>query len=396
MNTRHKEGPSPKTLAVWGGEEGVDKLGATQMPVVNSVSFDYPDLDTWLDVATGKSAGHIYGRNTNPTVEVFEDKVNLLEGGESSVSFSTGMAAITGTLFSLLEPGKRVVSIKDSYGGTNVLFTDYLPKYGVQVDLCDTDDHKGIEGQVAQGCDILYLETPTNPTVKIVDIKRLSVAAHQVGALVVVDNTFATPINQKPLQLGADIVLHSATKFLGGHADALGGVVSGSEHLLNEIFRFKEITGASLHPESAYLLIRGMKTLGLRIAQQNASAMQIAQYLESHEKIDEVFYPGLTSHQNHDVAVSQMQGFGGMLSFKLKGGYGAVKQFLPKLRYVNLAANLGSVETVAGPPATTSHVECSPEEREAMGIPEGLIRYSVGIEDVSDLICDLGNALEEL
>ena len=396
MNTRHKEGPSPKTLAVWGGEEGVDKLGATQMPVVNSVSFDYPDLDTWLDVATGKSAGHIYGRNTNPTVEVFEDKVNLLEGGESSVSFSTGMAAITGTLFSLLEPGKRVVSIKDSYGGTNVLFTDYLPKYGVQVGLCDTADHKGIEGQVAQGCDILYLETPTNPTVKIVDIKRLSVAAHQVGALVVVDNTFATPINQKPLQLGADIVLHSATKFLGGHADALGGVVSGSEHLLNEIFRFKEITGASLHPESAYLLIRGMKTLGLRIAQQNASAMQIAQYLESHEKIDEVFYPGLTSHQNHDVAVSQMQGFGGMLSFKLKGGYGAVKQFLPKLRYVNLAANLGSVETVAGPPATTSHVECSPEEREAMGIPEGLIRYSVGIEDVSDLICDLGNALEEL
>ena len=176
----------------------------------------------------------------------------------------------------------------------------------------------------------------------------------------------------------------------------MGGVVSGSKYLLNEIFRFKEITGASLHPESAYLLIRGMKTLGLRIAQQNASAMQIAQYLQGHDKIDEVFYPGLTNHRNHDIAVSQMQGFGGMLSFKLKGGYGAVKKFLPQLRYVNLAANLGSVETVAGPPATTSHVECSPEEREAMGIPEGLIRYSVGIEDVSDLISDLGNALKEL
>jgi cystathionine gamma-synthase len=396
MKNERNDRPDTKTLAVWGGEENLEKMGATQVPVVKSVSFGYPDVQSWLQVALGESPGHIYGRNSNPTVQVFEDKVRLLEGGEAAVSFSTGMAAISGILFSLLEPGKRVVSIKDSYGGTNVLFTDYLPRYGVEVALCDTSDHLEIEGELLKGCDILYLETPTNPTVKILDIQRLSRAAHEVGALVVVDNTFATPINQRPIEKGADLVVHSATKFLGGHADALGGVVTGSKQLLEQIFRFKEITGASLHPESAYLLIRGMKTLSLRIAQQNKSAGQIAKFLECHSKIDEVFYPGLESHENHTIAASQMEGFGGVLSFKLKGGYEAVETFLPKLRYVHLAANLGSVETVAGPPATTSHVECTPEEREAMGIPEGLIRYSVGIEAVEDLVHDLDAALQYL
>lgn len=396
MKNERNDSPNRKTLSVWGGEENLEKMGATQVPVVKSVSFGYPDVQSWLQVALGESPGHIYGRNTNPTVQVFEDKVRLLEGGEAAVSFSTGMAAISGTLFSLLEPGKRVVSIKDLYGGTNVLFTDYLPRYGVKVELCDTGDHLEIEDKLLKGCDILYLETPTNPTVKILDIQRLSRAAHEVGALVVVDNTFATPINQRPIEKGADLVVHSATKFLGGHADALGGVVTGSKHLLEQIFRFKEITGASLHPESAYLLIRGMKTLSLRIAQQNKSAGQIAKFLERHSKIDEVFYPGLESHENHTIAASQMEGFGGVLSFKLKGGYEAVEEFLPKLRYVHLAANLGSVETVAGPPATTSHVECTPEEREAMGIPEGLIRYSVGIEAVEDLVHDLDAALQYL
>ncbi len=396
MKNERSDRPDLNTLAVWGGEEKLERLGATQMPVVKSVSFGYPDVQSWLQVALGNSPGHIYGRNTNPTVQVFEHKVRLLEGGEAAVSFSTGMAAISGTLFSLLEPGKRVVSIKDSYGGTNVLFTDYLPRYGVKVELCDTGDHLAIEEELLKGCDILYLETPTNPTVRILDIHRLSRAAHEVGALVVVDNTFATPINQRPLEKGADLVVHSATKFLGGHADALGGVVTGSKQTLEQIFRFKEITGASLHPESAYLLIRGMKTLGLRITHQNNSAAQIAEFLECHSKIDKVFYPGLKSHENHLIAASQMDGFGGILSFKLKGGYEAVEEFLPRLRYVHLAANLGSVETVAGPPATTSHVECTPEEREAMGIPEGLIRYSVGIESVVDLVRDLDVALQDL
>jgi len=243
---------------------------------------------------------------------------------------------------------------------------------------------------------VLYLESPTNPTVKVVDLARLAVAGHRAGAVVVVDNTFATPINQQPIQLGADLVIHSATKFLGGHADALGGVVCGSAGLVAKIYHFREITGASLEPMAAYLLLRGMKTLHLRIARQNQNALKIAKFLESHPRVERVFYPGLKSHANHAIARRQMTGFGGVLSFSIEGGFEAVKSFLPRLRCAHLAANLGAVETVAGPPATTSHVESTRDERAAAGIPEALIRYSVGIEDVEDLIEDLKQALEKL
>jgi len=351
-------------------------------------------VEDWLAVARGKKSGHIYGRNTNPTVAAFEEKVRDLEGAEAATSFSSGMAAISNTLFTLLSPGDRVVSIKDTYGGTNKLFIEFLPHFQIQVCLCDTTDHATIEATVKQGCKLLYLETPTNPTIKIVDIARLASAAHLSGALVVVDNTFATPINQRPLQLGADLVIHSATKFLGGHADALGGIVCGSRDLVQRIYHFREINGACLEPMSAYLLLRGMKTLHLRVRQQNENAMHIARFLESHPRVAKVFYPGLPTHENHDIACRQMSGFGGVLSFALHGGFEAVQQFLPRLRYANLAANLGAVETVAGPPATTSHVESTPEERAASGIPEALIRYSVGIEDVNDLIADLRQALD--
>jgi cystathionine gamma-synthase len=382
------------TRAVWSGEQGERWAGATQVPVALSVSYGYETVEEWLEVALGKRTGHIYGRNTNPTVSAFEEKVRDLEGAEAATSFATGMAAISNTLFTLLLPGDRIVSIKDTYGGTNKLFIEFLPRFQIVAELCDTTDHSAIEAAVAKGCKLLYLETPTNPTVKIVDIARLAAAAHRAGALVVVDNTFATPINQHPLQLGADLVVHSATKFLGGHADALGGVVCGPKELIARIYHFREINGACLEPMSAYLLLRGMKTLHLRIRQQNENAMQIAQFLALHSRVDKVFYPGLSTHENHDIARRQMSGFGGVLSFALHGGFEAVKSFLPKLRYANLAANLGAVETVAGPPATTSHVESTPEERAASGIPEALIRYSVGIEDAADLIADLRQALD--
>jgi cystathionine gamma-synthase len=210
---------------------------------------------------------------------------------------------------------------------------------------------------------------------------------------VVVDNTFATPINQSPLELGAHLVVHSATKFLGGHADALGGVICGPKELVERIYHFREINGAALDPMAAYLLLRGMKTLHLRIRQQNESALEIARFLEEHPLVEQVFYPGLESHENHDVAGRQMRGFGGVLSFQIKGGFESVRDFLPRLRYAHLAANLGAVDTIAGPPATTSHVECTAEEREELGIPESLVRYSVGIEDTEDLIADLEQAL---
>ena len=386
--------PKRGTLSVWGGEDRYLVDRATQVPVVHSVSFGYDDLDDWLDVALGKAEGHIYGRNTNPTVSVFEEKVRLLEDGEAATSASTGMAAISNTLHALLAPGRRVVSVKDTYGGTSKVFTDFLPAYGIEVDLCDTTDFDEIEASIARGCDLLYLESPTNPTLKVVDLERLARAGHENGATVVVDNTFATPINQNPLALGADLVVHSATKFLGGHADALGGVVVGSRQLIERIFHYREINGATLHPMAAYLLIRGMKTLELRVERQGQSAQKIAEYLVSHSKVEAVNYPGLSSHPQYAIARRQMRGFGGMLSFSLGEDLDIVRKFLPRLQLAHAAANLGSVETIVGPPATTSHVEVPADERARLGIPEGLIRYSTGIENVDDLLADLDAALE--
>ncbi len=386
--------PRPGTKCVWSGEEEYLMQGATQVPVVHSVSYGFDDVDEWLAVAKGEKEGHIYGRNTNPTVHAFEEKVRSLENAEAATSASTGMAIISATLFSLLRPGDRVVSVKDTYGGTNVLFTEFLPKIGVTVTLCDTIDHDQIEAEIGKGCQIVYLESPTNPTTKVVDIARLAAVGREAHATVVVDNTFATPINQQPLALGADLVVHSATKFLGGHADALGGVVCGEKSLIDTIYHYREINGATLHPMAAYLLLRGMKTLELRIQQQNRSAMRVASFLETHDAVGQVYYPGLASHEGHQIASKQMQGFGGMLSFMLKDNtFDAVRRFIPRLRFAHAAANLGSVETIVGPPATTSHVECTPEERAAMGIPESLIRYSTGIEDIDDLIDDLQQAL---
>jgi len=390
------DNPKPGTQSVWAGEDGPLWQRSTQVPVVHSVSFGYDDLDQWLAVGQGQAAGHIYSRNTNPTVQAFEEKVRILEGAEAATSFASGMAAVSNTLFTLLSPGDRVVSIKDSYGGTSKLFIEFLPRFQIEATLCDTTDHTAIEKAIAEGCQVLYLESPTNPTLKVVDIARLAKAAKKQGTLVVVDNTFATPILQKPLELGADLVLHSATKFLGGHADALGGVICGRPDLIERIYHYREINGAVLDPMSAYLLLRGLKTLQLRVERQSASALQIASYLADHPAIEAVFYPGLPSHSQHAIARSQMSAFGGMLSFMVKGEFDAVRRFLPHLKYAHRAANLGAVETIAGPPATTSHVECTREERAAMGIPEGLVRYSVGIEDASDLIADLDQALAKL
>jgi cystathionine gamma-synthase len=385
------------TIAVWGGETAHEPYErATQVPVVHSVSFGYDDLDVWRAVALGEQPGHIYSRNTNPTVRAFEEKLRDLEGAEAATSFSTGMAAISGTFFALLRPGDRVVSIKDSYGGTNKLFTEFLPAFGIEVRLCDTTDHEQLEAEIARGCTMLYLESPTNPTIKIVDIARLAKAAHTAGALVAVDNTFATPINQNPLQLGADLVIHSATKFLGGHADALGGAACGRQALIQKLYHFREINGATLAAADAYLLLRGMKTLGLRIERQNQSALTIARWLERQPIVEQVNYPGLASHVHHDVAARQMRGFGGVLSFSVRGGLDAIKVFLPRLRLAHRAANLGCVETVVGPPLLTSHVECSDAERAAAGIPDGLIRYSTGIEHPGDLIADLEQALASI
>ena len=386
----------PETQSVWGGEIKTFPHGATQTPTVNSVAYGYDNLDEWMQVAKGEKDGHIYGRNTNPTVNVLEEKIRILEGAEAATSFSSGMAAISNTLFANLNSGDRVVTGKDTYGGTSKLFLEFLPKYDIEVVLCDTTDHDQMEEEVNKGCQLLYLETPTNPTLKIQDIKRLSSVGKKVGSLIVVDNTLATPINQNPLALGADLVVHSATKFLCGHSDALGGLVCGNKEKIEKIFHFREINGATLDPNAAYLIIRGMKTLALRMERHNANAMELANWLTEHPKIETVFYPGLETNSGYTTAVEQMKGFGGVLSFSLSGEKDLIPIFITKLTFANAAAHLGSVDTIIGPPKTTSHVENTKEERSALGIPENMVRCSVGIENIDDIKIDFLHALESL
>lgn len=388
--------PGPSTRSVHVPRHLDEASRAIVPPVVENTAYAFGDLETWRAVARHEAPGDIYSRNSNPTTRLLEQKVAALEGAERAASFSTGMAAISTTLFALLEPSKNVVTVRDAYGGTFLLFTQVLPRFHVSCQVCETGDHSAIEAAIATGCDLVYLESPTNPTLEVLDIARLSAAARRAGALTVVDNTFATPINQAPIALGADLVVHSATKFMCGHGDMLGGVVCGRADLLDTVGRFRELTGAALHAHAASVLLRSLKTLGLRVERHNRNALAVAEFLESRPEVERVHYPGLPSHPNHEVARRQMSGYGGVLSFELRGGPEAVARLLPRLRYAYMAANLGQVETIVGPPATTSHVELTAEERAEAGVPEGLIRYSVGIEDVGDLKADLESALESL
>jgi cystathionine gamma-synthase len=388
------EGPSTRSVHLANPVDPITR--AIVPPIVENAAYAFEDLDTWREVALGERSGDIYSRNSNPTTRLLEEKVAALEGAESATSFATGMAAINTTLFALLNPSQRAVTVRDACGATFLHFTQILPRFDIACQVCETDDHEAIETAIQGGCDLLYLESPTNPTLKVLDLARLIKAAHQVGAIVIVDNTFATPINQNPVALEADLVIHSATKFLGGHGDVLGGLVCGREELVERVYRYRELTGPSLDAFSAYLLLRSLKTLGLRIQRQNENATTLARFLEGHPKIDRVYYPGLESHPGYEIARRQMAGFGGVLSFELKGGLESAARFLPRLRYAYMAANLGQVETIVGPSALTSHVELNEEERAASGVPEGLIRYAVGIEDVEDLQDDLEGALAEL
>ncbi len=370
--------------------------GAIVPPISQSAAYAFDDLESWRRVALGESDGDTYGRNSNPTSRLLVERVAALEGAETGASFATGMAAITTSVFALLGPGKRVVTIRDAYGATFLMFTEILPRFGIECVVCDTDDTEGLEREIATGCDLLYLETPTNPVLKVLDIAALSALAHEQGALVLVDNTFATPVNQQPLELGADLVIHSATKYLGGHNDVLGGIVCGPSELIEPINRHRELTGPALDPHSAFLLLRSLKTLGLRIARHNQNAQHLATFLQAHARVEQVFYPGLESHPRHDLARRQMRGFGGVLSFAVEGGMEAAGRVLSSLRLAYLAPNLGQVETVAGPAALTSHVELSAEQIEASGVPASLIRYATGIEDAEDLQADLEQALGRL
>lgn len=384
-----------ETKAIWAGETEPFPFNATQAPTVNSVAFNYDDMDEWINVAKGSKKGHIYGRNTNPTVEILERKIAILEKAESATAFSSGMAAISNTLFALLKPKDRVIVGKDTYGGTSKIFMDYLPKFDIDVQFCDTTNTEEFKAEINKKCSLLYLETPTNPTLKLQNIQKLSIVAKKSQSLVVVDNTLSTPINQNPLELGADIVLHSATKFLCGHSDALGGLACGNKEIIEKIFHFREINGACLDPHPAYLILRGMKTLALRMNKHNENALELAQWLSKHKMIEKVFYPGLDTHVGSEIAQQQMKGYGGVLSFSIKDEK-KIPNFISNLTFAHAAAHLGSLDTIVGPPKTTSHVENSAEERIQLGIPNNLIRCSVGIEHIDDIKNDFDQALLKL
>jgi cystathionine gamma-synthase len=367
------------------------------IPIMENAAFAYETFESWREVALGEKPGDIYSRNSNPTIRALNEKIAALEGAEAATDFSTGMAAINTTLFALLSPGQRAVTIKDAYGATYLHFKEILPRFGVRCELCETNDEEAILAEIAEGCDVLYLESPTNPLLRVVDFEKLFAAAHKVGAITIADNTFGTPINQHPIELGADLVVHSATKFIGGHNDLLAGVVCGKGELVKKVYRYRELVGPSLDPHRASLLLRSLKTLALRVERQNKNALAMARFLEKHTKVLKVNYPGLESHPMHEVAKKQMPGgYGGVLSFEIVSGLEAVARVLPCLKYAYMAANLGQVDTVVGPPSLTSHVECTEEERRAAGIPEGLIRYAAGIEDTEDLIADMDQALSIL
>jgi cystathionine gamma-lyase len=325
-----------------------------------------------------------------------EGKMASLENAEAAVVFSSGMAAISTAILSLVKNGDRLVTIEDLYGGTFNLMRSELPRFGVDVHMVSTTDTKAMERELEAGAGLVYLESPTNPLLKLVDIKTTVDLAHSVGAKVMIDSTFATPINQNPIDMGVDVVVHSATKYLNGHSDLIAGAVVGGKEDMKRIYDKRIVYGGSLDPIGAFLLMRGMKTLDVRMERHNANGMAVAKFLERHEKVERVHYPGLPSHPQHELAERQMRGFGGMVSFEVVGGRIGAEKLLRSLHTIKRATSLGGVDSLVSMPLNSSHSLLTPEERSRLGIRDSLVRLSVGIEDVEDIIDDLNRGLSQI
>ena len=362
-------------------------------PVHLTATYKFDNSDDLIDVVQNRS-GYLYSRWDNPSVVETENELAAMEGYDKALGFGSGMAAITTAVMANIKSGSKVLATREIYGGTFELFNDVLTKLNIKTDFVNCWDTERFIGEIQNGVSILYLETPTNPLLRIADIKPLAAAAHEKGAVVMLDGTFASPINQRPLDLGVDIVIHSATKYLGGHHDITAGFICCNEAYFEKIWTYRKILGGVMDPMSAFLALRGMKTLELRIQRQNESAMKIATFLDEHHKIKTVYYPGLPTHPDHEIAKRQMSGFGGMLSFEINGDFDKTKHFMDSLKLIKLATSLGGVSSLANQPITNTHAALSPENRAKAGISESLVRLSVGIENVDLLMEDLGQALE--
>ena len=373
--------------------------GTLAMPIYQTSTFIFDSAEQGGRRFALEEAGYIYTRLGNPTTTVLENKIAVLEEGEAGVAMSSGMGAISSTLWTVLKAGDHIVTDKTLYGCTFALMNHGLTRFGVEVTFVDTSNLEEVKNAMKENTRVVYLETPANPNLKIVDLEALSKIAHtNPNTLVIVDNTFATPYMQKPLKLGADIVVHSVTKYINGHGDVIAGLVVTNKELADQI-RFvglKDMTGAVLGPQDAYYIIRGMKTFEIRMERHCANAKKVVEFLNKHPKIEKVYYPGLETHPGYEIAKKQMKDFGAMISFELKGGFEAGKTLLNNLKLCSLAVSLGDTETLIQHPASMTHSPYTKEEREAAGITDGLVRLSVGLENVEDIIEDLEQGLEKI
>ncbi|MEW6337285.1 MAG: trans-sulfuration enzyme family protein [Acidobacteriota bacterium] len=372
-----------------------DVFGSAVTPIYQTSTFGFHDAQEGADRFAGKAEGFIYTRLGNPTIRALEQCIGELEGGCGAVATSSGMAAVTTAAIALLGQGAHVVSTAAVYGPSRGLLEDHLGRFGVGASFVDTSDVANIERALRPETRMVYVESPANPSMQVTDIAAAARVAHDHGALLVVDNTFASPFLQQPLALGADVVLHSVTKFINGHADVVGGVLIAKEEALLKRLRAVMIaTGCNMDPHQAFLVHRGVKTLGLRLERAQVSAQRIATWLESRPEVAWVRYVGLPSHPQHELAKRQMRGPGAMISFELKGGLEAGRRLMDRVRLATLAVSLGGVETLIEHPASMTHAGVSRDERIKAGISDGLVRYAVGIEDPEDLIEDLRQGLE--
>ncbi len=382
------------TLVVHGGEPNRKAHGAITTPISCTATYVFDDTAEMRDHFEGRIEREEYGRYGNPTVNVAERKLAEICGGEDCVIFSSGMAAITTALLAMLRSGQHVVLTADCYRRTRQFVTQVLGRFGVESTLVAPDDYDGLARAIRKETRLVISESPTNPYLRCLDLERVSaITAEHPGVKLLIDGTFATPMNQNPLAQGADLVFHSCTKYLGGHNDLLGGAVVGSAALIGALRDFRGVLGGILDAHSAYLLIRGMKTLELRVQRQNQTGLRVARALEAHPRVERVFYPGLESHPDHAIARRHMTGFGGVVSFLVRGDLDATSRFIDACTVPIIGPSLGGVESLIEQPALMSFYELTTEQREAVGIKNNLVRLSVGIEDAEDLIADLDHAL---
>ncbi|MDD2634385.1 MAG: PLP-dependent aspartate aminotransferase family protein [Bacteroidales bacterium] len=372
-----------------------DAFGSAVPPIYQTSTFRFRDAKHGADCFAGRTPGYIYTRIGNPTINSFEEKLAQLENGYRGIALASGMAAVTTVYMALLDKDAHMISSGAVYGPSRAVMERDFSRFGVEYSYVDTADLSQIEKAIKPNTKLLYIETPTNPTMVLTDIKAAAELAHKHNILVCVDNTFSSPYLQKPLDLGADIALHSITKFINGHADIVGGaLIAKDPEVYQKLRQTMVYMGCNMDPHQAYLVNRGLKTLSIRMERSQESAQKVAEYLEAHPKVEWVKYPGLKSHPQHELAKQQMSGFGAMISFGLKGGYKAGETMMNNVHLAMLAVSLGGVESLIQHPASMTHAGLSPEARKTAGISEGLVRFSVGIEDFEDILDDIKHALE--